>query len=722
MREGVPEALATVVASCLAKDRNERPATYAELRELLWSFSSAAPAPAALWRRFMAGAIDHVALVMLNIPIAVTFVFRPGMNQTSRWWISIGQIVSSILYFGIFEGRWGAALGKRISGIEVATVGGQRPGLLKAAARGAFSQTAAIVSLIPMMIRGAAAFTEYTLVHPGWTLLLSNLVLAVQLLVLFSTARRRNGFAAIHDLATGTRVIRRRARLADSLVDRVAAPANPGSADLRLFGPFEAVTALGRAGNAVVWTAADSRLKRPVWVLEQPIGTPALSQHVRDANRASRLRWLGGRRTATEAWDAFEALDGAALVEVDRPQPWRSVKRWLGDLAAEVEAGLADDSLPPLSLDRVWITRTGRARILEFRIPSTSGHASAEFQPSLATAQTWMADIAVRGLAGPMPAGASTPSVIRPGTLPLSARLVLDTLAANGYATTSAMRAGIATLAPRADEIPLWRRAASVALASAFPVVLTLLGLMAAYALRRAPVGAEALEMDLKRISDLQGNIHGDAIRERHALETYVAAMYPDAIANELTWTISVNGDALRAYRPLAIEIVARNPKVSPEALAEARATLGPFLEKEEKARQGSVRRARIAPFVVPAFLFVFGLGVAAVFGIVLAVVFRGGILLRAFGIAVVTRSGRQASWLRAGLRAVVAWGPALVFALGLWRADIKYDTEFSSKQPAVLIAAGVCLLAFLVGAMVAAWRSQRGLQDLAAGTWLVPR
>jgi hypothetical protein len=39
-----------------------------------------------------------------------------------------------------------------------------------------------------------------------------------------------------------------------------------------------------------------------------------------------------------------------------------------------------------------------------------------------------------------------------------------------------------------------------------------------------------------------------------------------------------------------------------------------------------------------------------------------------------------------------------------------------------VLIAAGVCLLAFLVGAMVAAWRSQRGLQDLAAGTWLVPR
>ena len=105
-----------------------------------------------------------------------------------------------------------------------------------------------------------------------------------------------------------------------------------------------------------------------------------------------------------------------------------------------------------------------------------------------------------------------------------------------------------------------------------------------------------------------------------------------------------------------------------------------------------------------------------------LATVFRGGVLLRAFGIAVVTRSGRQASWLRAGLRGLVAWGPALVFAVGLWRADIKYDTEFSSKQPAVLIAAGICLLAFLVGAVVAAWRSQRGLQDYAAGTWLVPR
>ena len=89
---------------------------------------------------------------------------------------------------------------------------------------------------------------------------------------------------------------------------------------------------------------------------------------------------LGDRRTSTESWDAYEALDGRSLVTLlDRPQPWRVVRAWLADLAQEIDGALKDESLGRLSLgrlslgrlslDRVWITREGRAKLLDFRAP-----------------------------------------------------------------------------------------------------------------------------------------------------------------------------------------------------------------------------------------------------------------------------------------------------------------------------------------------------------------
>ena len=54
----VPRGLAAIVLRCLAKDRAARPATYAALDEALRPFGSAAPTPATLGLRFVAGAID----------------------------------------------------------------------------------------------------------------------------------------------------------------------------------------------------------------------------------------------------------------------------------------------------------------------------------------------------------------------------------------------------------------------------------------------------------------------------------------------------------------------------------------------------------------------------------------------------------------------------------------------------------------------------------------
>ncbi len=59
--------------------------------------------------------------------------------------------------------------------------------------------------------------------------------------------------------------------------------------------------------------ARDEALDRRVWIRPVPPGTPAIAGKRRDACRTGRLRWLTGRRSAEENWDAYEAPDGAPL-------------------------------------------------------------------------------------------------------------------------------------------------------------------------------------------------------------------------------------------------------------------------------------------------------------------------------------------------------------------------------------------------------------------------
>ena len=94
------------------------------------------------------------------------------------------------------------------------------------------------------------------------------------------------------------------------------------------------------------------------------------------------------------------------------------------------------------------------------------------------------------------------------------------------------------------------------------------------------------------------------------------------------------------------------------------------------------------------------------------AAVFRGGLGLRGFGIAVATGAGVEASRLRALGRALLAWAP-MAISLGVVRATAgrveTWVTAFS-------------LGLFVVGAIWAVLHPTRGLQDRIAGTYLVPR
>jgi hypothetical protein len=76
-----------------------------------------------------------------------------------------------------------------------------------------------------------------------------------------------------------------------------------------------------------------------------------------------------------ENWDAFEGVTGKPLLHligqpIAQPQPWSQVRFWIHDLANEIAAAEKDGTLPSeLSLDRVWITGEGRAKLLDFTAP-----------------------------------------------------------------------------------------------------------------------------------------------------------------------------------------------------------------------------------------------------------------------------------------------------------------------------------------------------------------
>ena len=105
-----------------------------------------------------------------------------------------------------------------------------------------------------------------------------------------------------------------------------------------------------------------------------------------------------------------------------------------------------------------------------------------------------------------------------------------------------------------------------------------------------------------------------------------------------------------------------------------------------------------------------------AIAAIVLAWLFRGGFLLHALDIVVVTKTGQPASRLRALWRGFVAWGiflaPVLLLLAPPWLIRYVVDPR---------LGIGECIIG-LLGAAWAVVCPERGLQDRIAGTYLVPR
>jgi hypothetical protein len=715
----VPRGLAAVILRALAKDRADRFSDYATLSDALRPFGSAAPTPATLGLRLVAGVVDRLLITGLTAPIALSPVIQLTLPATVNFSVkysgagnaetsaaaTLAICLVTVLYYWVQEGFSRASIGKRLCGLQVVGPGGGPAGPVRAAARtlvfllplwwtiadGAFDFDGAMAG--PDASRAVQADWAWAFVGVGW----------IATWITFASIRRRNGYAAWHDLISGTRVIVARGR--NDRVPLVVAdrPGGVAAAGERA-GPYALVQRLGETGDGTLWLAHDAVLQRTVWIHRLPPGRPALAPARRDLARPGRLRWLAGRRADDEAWDAYEAPDGAPLAALAGPRGWPVVKHWIHDLSREIEAASADGTLPVLAVDRVWITRDSRARLLDFAAPGAVGPRPGE---SPEAPQAFLAALAAR--------------VLPPNPVPLSARTMLATLDRGGYASARDIVSHAARAAAGLDSVSRWRRGVSLALANV-PLLFMAAALLTLLptALHVLPARFLAPTNCLLEIAKLEGRTDAQAVRQREALEIVAATRHRATLAAESFWADRRSRDLLAPLRPLADRALRDRANVPADLVVAAAVEAAPLLADSRAAER--TRTAILVMLVFPAAALL----ASGLVALVSAFVGRGGLLLRLLGLAVVGRDGGEVSRVRALARAAVAWSP--IFLLAAYAAATGLLARLGSPGSgldAVLVPYAAFAGAFgalAAGAAAAIIRPERGWADRILGTWIVPR
>lgn len=390
LRPGLPRAVERIVARTLQKDPSRRFADLVQLRQALAPFATGGSSIADVGRRLAAYMLDEFAVsfvivsstVIGSLALAFQAAQASGANTTVQGytpalnaWLRIVQAAFGVGYFAFTEARWGRGLGKLLMGLRVVGPSGDRPGYARSLLRAAFVPGALGLSVVmPVWSLFQPANIQPTVGDVNLTESLASLLPMAFALFCLTTMRARNGYRGLHELMSGTRVLRLQ-RVTVSRRQRLPVLAPVAASRPAAFGPFRLMGDLGCSGPLQVRQARDALLARPVWIYEGPRGPAAFSAARRAVARPARLHWLQGGECDDRRWEAFEAASGAPLTDVVRcgGGQWNQSRAWLLDLAEELASAIADETLPPsLSLEQVWITRGGRVKLLDAEVRSVS--------------------------------------------------------------------------------------------------------------------------------------------------------------------------------------------------------------------------------------------------------------------------------------------------------------------------------------------------------------
>lgn len=243
-----------------------------------------------------------------------------------------------------------------------------------------------------------------------------------------------------------------------------------------------------------------------------------------------------------------------------------------------------------------------------------------------------------------------------------------------------------------------------------------------------ASLGAPATPVDLSPVFNVTNGIAADGSRFslpphlRKACETYVCGRFRQTITNPATWSTLVGAVMMmQGQKEQAEQLLASHPQPTETELKQATALLnlrqpGNLLTSPASALPdptwvdpGSLR------ILLSVFCSVL-VGYSAIPGLIAAFLFRGGLVLRSLGVAVVKKDGARASRWRILWRSLLAWAPFLGLTLvsfpGPWLAHGAWGW---------LVPTGAFALCSLL-TVWSLWLPERSLQDRLAGTALVPR
>ena len=732
LRRDIPRGLAAVVLRCLAKAPAGRPQSYAGLADLLRPYGSADEAPSPLGARLIAWIADS-AIVAIMIwllvssawTVGVTLGSAPTLLRLAAWsWLS------SVIYFLVLEGCWGASLGKRLMGLRVtshASSGWWPRVALRAAvfhlpkAIPALLFAAGVIGSVALGDAGRVAYTTNGASN-GWNVQPEALISLVLTVLLFSTARRGNHWTGVHELLSGTRVVQRNVRPVASAAPK-ASPADlvPALSSLRRVGPYAVYTMVGETGGGRLLIGIDPVLRRHVWIHEVPPGTPPVEAARRDVSRPGRLYWLAGRRSATESWDAFEAPRGEPFLTAPPTSDWRQVHRALSSLATELdasarEASINNDRDTLLTLAQVWRRAEGQLVLLDFSWPTPV----APDGNRMLNAVELLAAVSTRAFAPTTEPAA-----------PLSGTTLLHRLATGAPPALADVKAELLRLATIPSRPSRVRRALPMVMAA-----MPLAGLVLVVSVM-LPMFARSLQGDASNpfrqrteivtwmtwITDSGPDAELKTREQRTAAEQYVAAHFGPQLTSEFWNTHAPQMEPFLGMRRTALEIAARYPAVSPDELARASAIVAPQIRNV--AAQSASLSANIPAggealrgFVASGFASIPVL-VSIVCGLISVLAVPGGLVTRALRHAVVSRDGREIGRARSAIRFLVAWSPALA-----WIACVGVPM-FGEPRVSPDVAFVVGSLAFLLMAAGVAWtlaNPGRGPHDRIAGTWVVAR
>ena len=380
LRPDLPRGLEKVIAKGLERDPKRRWQSMQELKTALTEFL-----PGRLSSREQGGRlgsywVDILLYLVAWFPVVVVLELTFGARFVdSQLWNNLASTIVFVAYFTICEGSWGTTPGKRLFGFYVRLRGqGLPPSFHRAFVRA--GALALILDGLPWLFHGALLHLIGTPSNEQRGLILGKYAAWI---LIAATMRARNGFRGLHELLSGTCLIRRKKKQAasKSADDTPNWLATETDHDVlseghwpRAVGAFEVSHAVRWDSQSRILACRDQELNRSVWIRFRGLQDPPVSRSRGQVDRNSRLRWVASGTHGEDHFDVFLAPSGRSLDAIIReygPLDWNKAAPLLSSLADELQQTVDDGTLPDLlSTQQVWIQRDGSALLLDF--PTTN--------------------------------------------------------------------------------------------------------------------------------------------------------------------------------------------------------------------------------------------------------------------------------------------------------------------------------------------------------------